>query len=297
MTALMFHSWPARGGSGRLSRLRAAAPPLFWTGLALLALSLPTLLLAGLDPRLFQGVSVWLKPWKFQLSVGVFLLTLALFMCWLPPWRQHGRAARALAWVAVASGVFEVAYITWQGAWGLASHFNTGSALGAALYALMGVGAVSLSATALALAVLIARTTDYGVPPAFKLSIVLGLALTFLLGTGFGGYLSAQAAGHWVGGSLSDAGGLPVVKWSRDGGDLRVAHFFGVHAMHFIPALGAALLALRLDARRARLAVWAFAALFTAFSVWTFVQALDGQAFVQGSSEAGVVTAASALRA
>ena len=110
----------------------------------------------------------------------------------------------------------------------------------------MGLGAVTLSSTALVLGLLVARSTGYALAGALKLSIVLGLVLTFLLGTGFGAYISAQLNGHWVGGSLSDAGGLPLVKWSRDGGDLRVAHFFGIHAMHFIPAFGLAVHRLRL---------------------------------------------------
>ena len=205
---------------------RQAAPPLFWTGLALLAVSLPTLGLALLDERLFQGVSVWLKPWKFQVSVGVFLLTLALFMGWLPRAALRSRAAKYVVWGAVCSGLFEVAYISVQGAQGLASHFNTATRLSALLYQLMGLGAVTLSSTALVLGLLVARSKGYALAGTLKLSIVLGLVLTFLLGTGFGAYLSAQLNGHWVGGSLSDAGGLPLVKWSRDGGDLRVAHFF-----------------------------------------------------------------------
>ena len=255
---------------------REAAPPLVWTGLALLAVSLPTLGLALLDERLFQGVSVWLKPWKFQVSVGVFLLTLALFMGWLPRAALRSRAAKYVVWAAVCSGLFEVAYISLQGAQGLASHFNTATRLSALLYQLMGLGAVTLSSTALVLGLLVARSTGYALAGALKLSIVLGLVLTFLLGTGFGAYLSAQPSGHWVGGSLSDAGGLPLVKWSRDGGDLRVAHFFGIHAMHFIPAFGLAVHRLRLANSAERVAVWMFAAAFAAFSAWTFSQALAG---------------------
>ncbi|MCY7305361.1 MAG: hypothetical protein LH632_04285 [Rhodoferax sp.] len=75
-------------------RMRAAAPPLFWTGFGMLALSLPTLLLVALDDRTLQGVSVWLKPWKFQFSLAVFLLSLALFKVWLPGAALRRRAAR-----------------------------------------------------------------------------------------------------------------------------------------------------------------------------------------------------------
>jgi hypothetical protein len=142
-----------------------------------------------------------------------------------------------------------------------------------------------LASASLVLGILIGRSRDYELPAALKLAVVLGLILTFVIGTGFGGYLSAQRAGHWVGGVLSDSGGLPLVKWSRTGGDLRVAHFFGIHAMHFIPAFAFALhLAglkqmVQMTQTHAVNAVWIFAIAFTGFCTWTFVQALRGLPF------------------
>ncbi len=263
-----------------LLRLRTAAPALFWVGLGLLVASCITVALALVDARLFQGVSVWLKPWKFQFSAAVYLLTLGLFMVWLPAAARQTNAARYVVWVAVASALFEVGYITWQGALGQASHFNVGSRVAAFMYTLMGVGAVLLASASLVLGILIARCADYRLPPALKLSVVLGLLITFVLGTAFGAYLGGQPTGHWVGGALTDAGGMPLFKWSRSGGDLRVAHFFGIHAMHFIPAFGLALAALRVPERQAGAAVWVFAAAFSFWCVWTFVQARMGLPFL-----------------
>ena len=171
-------------------------------------------------------------------------------------------------------------YITWQGAFGLASHYNNTSAFYAAMYTLMGVGAVILTTASLALAVLIARSPAYALPRALKHAVVLGLVLTFVLGTGFGSYLGAQRAGHWVGGALTDAGGLPLFNWSRSGGDLRVAHFFGIHAMHFVPAVAALAAAARLPGAKHIASAWLLAAAFSALTVWTFVQAARGQPFL-----------------
>ena len=103
---------------------------------------------------------------------------------------------------------------------------------------------------------------------------------TFVLGTGFGSYLGAQRAGHWVGGALTDAGGLPLFNWSRSGGDLRVAHFFGIHAMHFVPAIAALAAAARLPGAKHIASAWLLAAAFSALTVWTFVQAARGQPFL-----------------
>ena len=262
------------------ARLQAGSPVLFAVGMAMLLVAAMTLVLAWLDPRVFQGVSTWAKPLKFQLSTGMYLLTLALFMTWLPVGKQQTRLGRYVVWSAVGAGIFEVVYITWQGAFGLASHYNNTSAFYAAMYTLMGVGAVILTTASLALAVLIARSPAYALPRALKHAVVLGLVLTFVLGTGFGSYLGAQRAGHWVGGALTDAGGLPLFNWSRSGGDLRVAHFFGIHAMHFVPAVAALAAAARLPGAKHIASAWLLAAAFSALTVWTFVQAARGQPFL-----------------
>ncbi len=262
-----------------LAALRMTAPALYWGGLGLLLLSGLTAVMAVIDPRLFQGVSVWLKPWKFQVSTGVYLLTLALFMVWLPKRTLQSRSAKYVVWVALLSGLFEVIYIALQGAQGKASHFNTATPFDSWMYTLMGVGAGLLVSASLVLGILIARSKDYALPAALKWSIVLGLIATFVLGAGFGGYLSGQPTGHWVGAARTDAGGLPLVTWSRQGGDLRVAHFFGIHAMHFIPFFGWVLHRLQALQRVALPAVWGFALLFSAWCTWTFVQALRGQPF------------------
>ena len=264
------------------TRMQAGSPALYVVGIAMLLMAAMTLMLAWLDPRVFQGVSTWAKPLKFQLSTGVYLLTLAWFMAWLPDDKRQTGLRRYVVWSAVGAGIFEVVYITWQGASGMASHYNRTSTFYASMYTLMGVGAVILTTASLALAVLIARSPAYALPRAIKHAVVLGLALTFVLGTGFGSYLGAQRAGHWVGGALTDAGGLPLFNWSRSGGDLRVAHFFGIHAMHFVPAIAALAAAARLPGAKGIASAWLTAAMFSALTVWTFVQAAQGKPFLPG---------------
>jgi hypothetical protein len=262
--------------------MRKPSRTLFWTGCILLLWSCITLLLMQFDLRLFQGVSVWLKPWKFQFSTGVYLLTLLLFMAWLPKETLRSRAVKYVVWIAVLSGVFEVGYITLQGALGKASHFSGASPFESFMYKMMGAGAVLLVSASLVLAWVIARSKAYALPPALKLSIVLGLLATFVLGVAYGGYMSGQRTGHWVGQAAAlatDAGGLPLFNWSRTGGDLRVAHFFGIHAMHFIPLFAFSLHRLRVPQAPARAAVCGFTALFSAFCTWTLVQAMRGQPF------------------
>ena len=277
-----------RAGPGLLRLPRAtlsASPALAWTAIALLVLSLPALMLPIFDDRLFQGVSVWLKPWKFLVSIGTYLLTLAVVFAWLPQASRPSLAKRYVVWASIVSGLFEVGYIGWQAAWGQASHFNFSSPSTILMYSLMGVGAVTLTSTALVQGVMVLRSPGFALPPALRHGIGWGLMLTFVLGTAFGGYLSASPSGHWVGGKPTDAAGLAVVHWARDGGDLRVAHFFGIHAVHFIGlfAWGLVVLARRTGipglSGQTRRWVWGFCAAYTVFSVWTFFQALRGQPF------------------
>ena len=280
---------PARRGRSSLLRLAratlSASPALAWTAIALLVLSLVVLLLPMFDGRQFQGVSVWLKPWKFLVSIGTYLLTLAVVFAWLPQASRPSLAMRYVVWASVVSGLFEISYISWQAAWGQASHFNFSSPAAILMYSLMGVGAVTLTSTALVQGVMVLRSPGFALPPALKHGIGWGLVLTFVLGTAFGAYLSSSPSGHWVGGKPTDAAGLAVVHWARDGGDLRVAHFFGIHAVHFIGlfAWGLVVLVRRVNVTglraHTRQWVWAFCVAYTAFCIWAFLQAIRGQPF------------------
>ncbi len=239
-------------------------------------------LVAGLfDERLFQGVSLWHKPFKFALSLAVYFVTLAWFANLMPQAYFDTTKGKWLTAIPIVCAFLEMAYIFIQAARGEASHFNYSSNFYSAMYSLMGVGAVLLVAMCLWMGITILR--HRGSSNLWVLSVGIGLIGTFVLGGGFGGYLGS-AGQHWVGGNATDAGGLPIVHWSRTGGDLRVAHFFGIHAMQIVPLLGAGLVWLqnkeRVSASLARLILISASIAFAAFCTATFTQALRGAPFV-----------------
>ena len=115
------------------------------------------------------------------------------------------------------------------------------------------------------------------IAPAFRLSLVPGAFVSFAATVIIATTLS-QGPGHWVGAPQTDAGGLPLLGWSRTGGDLRVAHFWALHAHQLIPLAGWAVVQTRI--RGKRMAVLALAAAYIGLTIFTFLQALSGQPFI-----------------
>jgi hypothetical protein len=266
---------PAIGARAWLEGASRQAPWLWWCAVAMVMASFATALLVLVDPRSFNGVSVWLKPWKFQVSLAIHLFTLAL--CAVPLAGSPGFARRleGMSLVAVVAGVFEVAYITWRASRGEASHFNVATPFAGAMYTLMGIGAVMLTACAGWLGWRVLREPGLAHNTLLRQGIGWGLVIGCALGTLSGAYVSAQT-GHWVGGTPSDAVSVPVVGWSLDGGDLRVAHFFGLHAMQVLPLAAWALHRATAPARA--VGAWrTFAAVYVGWTVFTFWQALAGR--------------------
>lgn len=240
-------------------------------GIALLIAALPLFILQLVDPRLFDGVSVWVKPVKFLVSIGVFALTAAWFFGYIRPERRSALSMRITVWTLIAMGSFEIIWISWQASQGLASHFNTSTPFFTVMYALMGASAVLLVGTTLPLAWEIGRRPAAGLRPDFAAAVVIGLLLTFTLGGALGGYMSAQT-GHSVG---AEGGHVPVFGWNRSGGDLRVAHFMGIHAEQMIPILLA--LAAPLAPRLRWLVLTGGAGLYVTATLAIFAQAVAGQ--------------------
>lgn len=245
-------------------------------GLGLWLAILPAAAASLIDPRTLDGADVWLKPIKFMASVGLFALTKAWFVGELPPARRHALPVRLMVWTVVVTSLFEIAYITLQAGLGERSHFKVDTAFHGVLYGLMGIGAVLLTLTPLLLAWELRRHGLVGRHPAFRRAALLGLSMTAVLGIASGAALSLNGS-HAVGGP-ADTPGLPLFGWSFTLGDLRVAHFFALHAEQILPLAAVALLALW--PRRAKAGVGVAAALLAALVGATLLQALAGQPFL-----------------
>jgi len=273
MSALVA-SRAAPAGFDLIGELRRREPRFAAMGLIMLMLALPTAFAALVDTRMVGGVGVWIKPLKFQASLAAYLLTLAWFAAFLPVGVRESRWYRRYASVVVALVGAEMLWLMGASVFGVASHFNRDGGFLEAIYPVMGLFAIGLSSATLVYGVLIGRDARSPLAPAFRASLSLGLVLTFVLTVLAAGFL-AGGQGHFVGEAAAAAREVPVLGWARDGGDLRVAHFFATHAMHVIPAFGLAA-ALLLPGRRGVLAVRLFAVAFAAFTGFVLVQATRG---------------------
>jgi hypothetical protein len=189
--------------------------------------------LAVVDDRILLGAPLWLKPLKFAISTGLYTATLSWMLS-----RLREPALRRSGWVITVALAAEMAIIVGQAALGRRSHYNQDDLVSAVLWQVMAVSIVLLWFATLAVALRFLR--EPGRDRVATAAVRLGLAVT-LLGL-LEGFLMANGLAHSVG--VPDGGpGLPLAGWSTTGGDLRIAHFVGMHALQGLPLLAAALAA------------------------------------------------------
>jgi hypothetical protein len=208
------------------------------------------------DHRVLLGSPIWLKPLKFALSMALYCVVWS----WMYGLLARGRRlASAAANIVLLAMVAEYVVIVGQVLRGRQSHFNVATPLDATLWAVMAFSIAVLWIATLVLTVQVLRApiSDLADRWAVRLGAsisLVGLALGGLMTgptpaqlQGIGSGVAAKVIGaHTVG--LPDGGpGMPLTGWSTVGGDLRIPHFIGMHALQLLPLLA---IVLRVLARR-----------------------------------------------
>jgi hypothetical protein len=268
---------PRRALPDWFAELQRRQPALASAAWLFLLGALPCLIAMTFDPRLVNGISIWIKPAKFFVSLAVYLATLAWLFGYLPAAAQASRSGRFVIAASIGAGALEMAWLLAAAAAGVPAHFNRASAAWAAAYNAAGVVAMVMLAAILVQGLMIARDRQVALAPAMRRALVLAAVLSSA-STLVVAMTLAAGAGHWVGGAPNDALGLPLLGWSRSGGDLRVAHFFALHLHQALPLAGWLVVASGMP--RPLAAVHAAAAALLGFMAYTFVQALTGQPFI-----------------
>jgi hypothetical protein len=279
----------------RFSVLFAAAPGLTILGFIMAADLVFALCGLVVDRQVITGAPAWLKPAKFALSTMIAAWSFAFCIASTRIWP---RVTRALDIVLAGALAIEIGLIDMQAARGTTSHFNIATPFDGAVFAVMGVSILCIWLAMLMLTVVLFRQPYAS--PAWGWSLRLGMVLA-LIGTGSGGLMtvpnSQQLAAAHVSGRLPIAGahtvgapdggpGLPVTGWSADHGDLRVAHFLGMHGLQVLPVLAWWIARRRpvADERTQRDLIFAAAASYLALFGLILGQAFRGQSIAQPDS-------------
>jgi hypothetical protein len=191
-----------------------------------------------------------MKPLKFAVSIAIYGTTLLWMLTFIP---DRPRVVAAVSWGVFLGLGIEMVLIVMQVLRNTTSHFNQETPFDAAVFTAMGAVIAGMWLLNAIVAFLLARRRFAEAPIVWgvRLGLVaglLGMTVAFLMtqptpdqdaliaATGSSSIVGAHAVG------VADGGpGLPVVGWSTDGGDLRVAHFVGLHGLQVVPLLGLAL--------------------------------------------------------
>lgn len=204
---------------------------LFWFGLFNLAVAIVCLILMSFEKTQLLGVNRWLKPFKFYASVGIMVFT----MGWLLYYLRSAKKIKLYSWLIVISMFFENGLIITQAIRNTTSHFNITSSLNGLIFQAMGFFIIVFTVTIMLVCVSFFRQGQFSIPDAYVWGIRLGI-LFFLFFSLEGGMMLGLMK-HTVGGPDGGAG-LPVVNWSTQHGDLRIAHFVGIHSLQALPLFG-----------------------------------------------------------
>ena len=247
---------------------------LFRIGLFFFILFVLLFIPLSIDNRLVQGINPWIKPMKFCLSLGIYLWTIAWLLDYLKAYKRWKVSLSAVIGISLAIEMF---IILFQGGRGLQSHFNVSTSLNAMLFQTMGI-MIALSTISTFIMLILFFIKKINLDKVYLNSIRIGIAV-FLAASYIGGVMIGNMA-HAVG--VEDGGhGLPFLNWSTEGGDLRAAHFFGLHALQIFPIVTHLFMTkTNLDIRNRMLILLALTLVFVSVLGYLFTEAMNGYPLV-----------------
>ena len=247
----------------------------------------------ALDPRTILGAPLWAKTTKFALSI-TFYCTSLLWM--LSQLKSHLRLAR---FIATGSGIMmllEIGVITLQNIGrAVPAHYNVGTVFDMAMWNVMAISIMVFWVLNVIAAIFLLREKmpNRVLATAVRLSLfiaIIGMAVAFSMTAPNATQMAALQSGQ----KLALYGGhnvnalvdgqtrmIPFLGWNMDGGDLRIAHFIGLHAMQVLPLLAWWLLRRRnLSAGRQVALLWVAGGGYLGLTLLTLWQALRNQSII-----------------
>ena len=201
-----------------------------------------------IDDRILQYVPIWLKPFKFSVSSVIFIGSILYFLKYI-----SNQKFIYLTNKIVSYGLMiELLIIFLQAYRGKMSHFNNQTFEDFILFQIMAITIVCVWLGFGVYAWKLFKSTEYGNDLVFK-GIQVGAIITFL--TMPFAFTMPQPSktqlqeiiknksqiGLVVGSHTVDekdpSQTYPLTGWAKTGGDLRIAHFLGLHALQILPIL------------------------------------------------------------
>jgi hypothetical protein len=213
---------------------------------------------------------------------------------------RRNRFVERGAIVITAMFLIEMVLLVAQVIRGQTSHFNATTPLNAGLFATMAIAIMVMFVAHFLIGFSVLRQRIPDKVAATGVRLGLFVSLVGLLAAVPMVLPSAQPDTYGISGAHSvgvlDGGpGLPVVGWSTVGGDYRVGHFIGLHAMQALPIL--AILLIRFGGRlsaRTKIGLLIVAGLgYAALTVLLTWQAMRGQSLIH--PDAATLTAVAVL--
>jgi len=242
--------------------LKTRNETLYYFGWVCLLFAALFLILAKTTHTQVYGVNAWYKPFKFAFSTCTFAWAMAWYISYLPNFNTS-----FFNWSTVVLLGLEILYIALQASKGQLSHYNQSSSLYAFLYSMMALAASLVTLYTAYVGWLFFKNSFPELPEHYVWAIRLGILLFVVFS--FEGFVMGSRMNHSVG-AINDNSDRFITGWSKTAGDLRVAHFKGMHALQVLPLLSYYLL---------RTTRWTLVGslLYGLLAVWTLVQALRGR--------------------
>jgi hypothetical protein len=222
--------------------------------------------LARYSKTLLDGVSIWYKPFKFAISIGLYSWTMGWLCAYLPSLN-----VTLFSWFVIVALGFEIVYIALQAARGQRSHFNVSKPVYASLYSLMALAATGVTLYTAYIGALFFSDKVSELPIHYLWGIRWGIVIFVIFS--LEGFVMGARMSHTIGGADGNHG-IPVLNWSRKFGDPRVAHFIGMHALQVLPIVAFYFI-------NNNLGVHLLAVVYLLLAIATLMQALNGKPLVR----------------
>jgi hypothetical protein len=239
-----------------------------------------------IDDRVLNYSPLWLKPFKFAVSSIIYAISL-IYLTSLIPKQRFLKLANIITSYGL---IVELIIIYLQAYRGRMSHFNFLTLEDMILFQIMAFAIVAVWISLIIYMIgffKLDAKDDVLIP-----SIRVGLIITFLsMCMAFTmtqpskediqkaeqnkGPIGLVMGSHSVG-ETDETKRLPLTSWARTGGDLRIAHFVGLHALQILPFFGFLFRRLNLSYTSGKWIVYAIGFFYLGLTLFSLIQALNG---------------------